>query len=380
MTATQKNKNRKPISPSVLRELWARSAGRCAICNKVLWRDARTKSSGNRGHIAHIVAAEPKGARGDSIRSAQLCTDYANLMLACYDCHDEIDSLETRDNYPEERLLLMKQSHEARIERLTGIQQDKASDILLFGANIGDHAAPIQVRDCYQAVTPDFYPANANPIILSFINSSICDDQNDYWQFETKNLENQFRQKVQERVQLGELPHLSVFALAPQPLLIRLGALLGELKSVVVYQPHREPKTWRWREPQQSVSFQIHRPERHSSVVALNLSLSATITNDRIHAIVGTDCAIWMLTHEQPHPDFLRTAGQLADFRNIVRQLLNEVKARHGQTATLHVFPAMPASMAVELGRVRMPKADLPFMLYDQNNHSNGFTRALIIN
>jgi hypothetical protein len=45
----------------------------------------------------------------------------------------------------------------------------------------------------------------------------------------------------------------------------------------------------------------------------------------------------------------------------------------------LHVFPAMPVSLAVELGRVRMPKADLPWLLYDQMNARGGFIRALVI-
>jgi SMODS-associated and fused to various effectors sensor domain len=38
----------------------------------------------------------------------------------------------------------------------------------------------------------------------------------------------------------------------------------------------------------------------------------------------------------------------------------------HGQDNTIHVFPAVPVSVAVELGRVWMPKADLPLSLYDE--------------
>jgi len=47
--------------------------------------------------------------------------------------------------------------------------------------------------------------------------------------------------------------------------------------------------------------------------------------------------------------------------------------------AMLHVFPAMPVSLAVELGRVRMPKADMPWLVYDQVNARGGFVRALTI-
>ncbi|WP_041259700.1 SAVED domain-containing protein [Fibrella aestuarina] len=377
-----KSKTRKPIPLHVVRELWARSAGRCAFegCNKVLWRDARTKRSSNRGYIAHIVAAEPNFKRGDPVRSPLLCQDYDNLMLLCDDCHDRIDGEHTWHEYTEVRLRQMKQCHEARIERLSAICDDQASEILLYGANIGQHGSPLAVNDCSLAMTPHFFPANASPISLGMVNSSIQDDQDLYWQVEQQNLEQQFRRKVHDRITSGEIRHLSVFGLAPQPLLIHLGTLLGDIVPSVIYQRHREPATWSWRELNNPVVFHVNPPEHDYATVALNLSLSATITADRIQAVLGPECAIWTLTHEQPHNDFLRTSNQLADFRNVLRRLLDAVKARHGQDTRLHIFPAMPAAMAIELGRVRMPKADVAFALYDQNHRTSGFTSALTIN
>lgn len=42
-----------------------------------------------------------------------------------------------------------------------------------------------------------------------------------------------------------------------------------------------------------------------------------------------------------------------------------------GEKTLLHVFPALPASLAVEVGRVWMPKSDLSLRLYD-NHRSHG--------
>jgi hypothetical protein len=58
---------------------------------------------------------------------------------------------------------------------------------------------------------------------------------------------------------------------------------------------------------------------------------------------------------------------------------LNAIKARHGQTTTLHVFPAMSVSTAIEMGRVRQPKADMPWKIYDQNNNLGGFVPAICL-
>lgn len=156
--------------------------------------------------------------------------------------------------------------------------------------------------------------------------------------------------------------------------------MLGDIVPTVVYQRHREPTGWLWRDPGPEVQLTVQPPEHDSPVVALNLSLSGTITNDRIQAVLGPDCAIWTLTHAQPHNDFVRTADQLAEFRVVARKMLDSIKARHGQDAELHLFPAMPVSMAIELGRIRMPKADSPFVLYDQNHLTGGFAKVFMIN
>jgi hypothetical protein len=59
--------------------------------------------------------------------------------------------------------------------------------------------------------------------------------------------------------------------------------------------------------------------------------------------------------------------------------LLDQIKAAHGQNTPLHIFPAMPVSLSVELGRIRMPKADMPWILYDQIANRGGFVPTLSI-
>jgi hypothetical protein len=75
----------------------------------------------------------------------------------------------------------------------------------------------------------------------------------------------------------------------------------------------------------------------------------------------------------------MKTREQLAQLRVVLRRLLDRIKARHGQSTTLHVFPAASVSAAIELGRVRQPKADMPWVIYDQVNDLGGFVQALSI-
>jgi hypothetical protein len=110
----------------------------------------------------------------------------------------------------------------------------------------------------------------------------------------------------------------------------------------------------------------------------LKLGVSATVSDDRIRTVLGADAAIWSLYVDEPHNDILRRPEDQAAFRTALRRLYDRIKARHGEAAILHLFPALPASLAIETGRVWMPKSDLPLRLYD-NHRSHGFILAFDI-
>lgn len=109
------------------------------------------------------------------------------------------------------------------------------------------------------------------------------------------------------------------------------------------------------------------------------LSLSATVTPDRIHAVLGSTCAIWTVTIDAPNCEFVKSREQLSDFRSQMRPFLDRIKAAHGQTTSLNIFPAAPVSLAIEIGRIRMGKADMPWRIYDQVNKRDGFITAISI-
>jgi SMODS-associated and fused to various effectors sensor domain len=108
------------------------------------------------------------------------------------------------------------------------------------------------------------------------------------------NLRHQFDVKVRGRVERQEIRHLSVFALAPQPLLIELGRLLCDIVPAAVHQRHREPASWRWASDGPPITFRTTEPDdRLPGKVTLKLAVSATVTDERLQAVAGGDAAIW---------------------------------------------------------------------------------------
>ena len=366
-------------SSSTRNILWTRAAGRCQFhgCNAPLIGDL---VSGNdkliRALVAHIVSAKPDGPRGDPIRSPLLVDDVNNLMLLCHDHHRLID-VEDKAGHPEDLLLAMKADHEERIEILTGLTTDRQTHILTFGAPIGSQESPLSYPSVRMAVLPAHYPACGRATHLEMTGCRYRDHEHAYWEFQRENLGRQFRERVAGRIETGEIRHLSVFGLAPQPLLIELGRLLCDICPADVHQLKREPKGWGWIAEGVAIQLRLRAPEQSGRIVALKLALSATVTDERIRKVLGNDVPIWSITADEPHNDVMRRSEDLAAYRRLLRLAYDRIKATHGHDAEIHVFPALPVSAAIETGRVWMPKADLPLIIYDENRHYGGFLRAV---
>lgn len=120
-------------------------------------------------------------------------------------------------------------------------------------------------------------------------------------------------------------------------------------------------------------------PVQAGGVVALKLGVSAHIDDDRITSVLGDDVSIWSLSAKNANNDVLRTPEDLSLWRRQVRAVLEAIKDKHGGGQMIHVFPAIPVSAAVELGRVWMPKAHPPMRVYDHNWALGGFRQTLDI-
>lgn len=363
-------------------QLWVKAGGRCQYsgCNIPLWLDELTIGQMNAGYIAHIVADSPNGPRGDSVRSPKLANDIANLMLLCGKHHKLVD-VDQVENHPEDLLIKMKDEHESRVQILTGINNNKKTEVVLYQSNIGPNQIRISQADAYRAVIPDFYPSREKCIQLGSVNSENRDHDADFWQYEIKSLRRQFNERIKPNLSDGSFQHISLFAIAPQPLLIYLGFLFSsELVTVEPYQLHRSPKGWSWSDQNEIQDVKIIEPTDKSGTPVLLISLSAEIHPRRITEAFNGSKAIWEVTIENPNSNFLNSKEQLEKIRVVFRKVLELIKFSHGNEPFLHVFPVMPIAAAIELGRTIMPKAHIPLKIYDQNNERKGFIEALSIN
>ncbi len=371
------------IPPKVTTALWVRAGGRCEYrgCNDELWEDNLTLAQMNRAYVAHIVADEPTGPRGDPQRSKMLAKDLSNLMLLC-DTHHRLIDKEQVAEHPEPLLLEMKAEHETRIETLTAIQVERRTRLLVLQANIGDHKGHVALDNIRSAVLPAHYGLR-DPLTIDLSTSALSEKDPGFWDTSARDIERQVQTRVAWK-NGQSVEHISVFALAPMPLLMVLGRALGDKTAADIYQRHRDTQSWAWPSGMYApLSISTVEPDgdwEGARDISIELSISDAIPATAIGAALpDIRVAAYALRAPKPSPTLVRAPQDVRDFGTTFQSLMSRIRSRHGEHCTLHMFPAIPVSLAVQLGRALLPKARAPIRVYDYDAKRQGFSYALTL-
>jgi hypothetical protein len=373
--------NNRGKSPREITKLlvWARAAGRCQFenCRKSLDHELISGTPDfNSAYLAHIVASSPRGKRGHPELSHVLADNADNIMLMCDEHHRVIDGEQTAGNFSVNRLQQMKKDHEEWVDTSLSSGPDSRSHILQFSAPIGPNETAVPFDDCVAAIMPQRTPAERLPIEMKIRGMRYKDSDPTYWDVQTDTLRSDFIEKIKGRFDNGGIWHLSIFGLAPIPLLMELGRLIPDISAADVFERHRDPQQWAWPEDGQEVHFSANQGSADVKKVALKLSITSEIEDERIISALEGDISIWEIRSHINGPGIIRSRSDLSRYRTIVRTTLDEIKNKHGMDVDLSVFPAIPVSCAVEFGRVWQPKAHPGFDIYDQAGQS-GFKKRL---
>lgn len=382
--------DRRPdLGTPLQRELWARAAGRCEFrgCNKLLYVDGLTQQRSNLATIAHIVSFSPNGARGDAIRSPQLAKDISNLMLTCKAHGSLIDNKDKEDDYPEDLLLEYKREHEDRIRMLTAITDEAQTHVLIVNAPIDGRRFEISTKAAYKAILPK-YSDSETPSSIDLSSITLPPSTEGVFSTLSAQLSGEVRSFHARLPQGHPDKSISVFALAPIPLLVHLGCELGDLHEVDLYQRHRETQSWTWDASDESDSdieiAQLYTVEVPTDVdpdaeVAIAISISASVGQQQIEATVGQNAAVFAIRARAPGPDFLRSKRRLELFGYEFRRLLENIRERYGRDKAVHLLGAIPSPVAIEVGR-SIRRYHPPFKVYEYDKPAESYVEGMTIN
>jgi hypothetical protein len=348
------------------------------MCNRPLVDDPHTGAGVSVGQIAHIVgwSKMPGSPRGEDELPIDARNDEANLMLLCYDQHRVIDNRSMWDIFDADTLRSMKRRHEQRIMQLTAIaDEDKTTVLRVIGAIRGASvsASPQTVAKALLAdgKFPDYALLGVDDLEVDLRPVPGEDPAGSaYWEAGRAMIADRL-QLLRAKVNREMVRHISVFAFGRIPLLVALGALLDDTIPTTVYANRRRgDEGWGWTPGADTAGFEfaVVRSGTDPLKVAVLFSISGSIDLNRLPSSVGETATVYEVrpVAVTPSPDVLATAAALDNFTAAWRGLLAHTEAEHPGLAQIEVFPAVPVTAAVAIGRVPMRDVHPQLRIYDR--------------
>ena len=333
---------------------------------------------GERAHIAGRSSSS-RSPRGEHDLDVALRDQPDNLLLACRTCHGEIDTPPNLDAFTVEKLRELKQRHESRIAQVLAVPPGRDTAVLRMHGTIGDSNVAI---DRSAAATAVLAHGRCARFLLSHDPTGIEIDlrmqpspsigHREYYDSCRRVIDNAFSRRIGPAVADGSIQHLSVFALARWPLLVHLGALLGDKLEADIYQRHRATDSWAWPvDPADSrFSFEVVCEGEAARDAALVLSMSAAVHMREVPKDLE-GCRLYRVApagHHSPHADVVDSPAALKSAETALRAVLADIEQFHKTARHLHVLGAAPLSVFVALGRVANREIHPPLILHDRVN------------
>ncbi len=372
------------------RRVWVRSGGRCAICNRDLLDGGLTCEPVSLGELAHIVGQQqttgsPRGLTAYPKSKRDLAD---NILLACGECHSEIDDARTLDLFTVEKLTAAKRDHEERIKHVTGLRGDQRTVVLRMIGQLRGRPLELAQRTAVEAVlaSSDRFPyfrlsydrlgveidLRSLPGELPTSGATQSGEPaptTEYYDAAKAAIDNVVDNVLNDGLTKGHVTHVSVFAWTRLPLLVYLGRKLGDGYSVDIYQRHQVRDSWAWPSSlNESTQFEFETPDGSSGTQAVLLaSVSGTVHQNEVptnlqHLPVFRVRAIGRTAEG----GIIDSRSTLTNFQVVLRKFFGELERQHKNIKRLHLFGALPMSAAIALGRIRDPIIQPSVVTYDR--------------
>ena len=345
--------------------LWAMSAGRCQKCGRLIYKHPKSDTISNFAQIAHCLPVGDKGPRCKYkvVDENNDINDISNLLLLCYDCHDEIDNAKENE-YTPYVLTQIKSDFELAVVKATNFTFSKPTKAIVYSPNL--HGRQQIITGMFNALFPSKYiDGNIELTLKNYQNYENITKAD--WDVEKNNLIKLFNKKVLPLIEENG-DNLSIFAVGAIPLLVTLGSLLSNKGNIDVYQLRKTPSSWEWESDIEDVKYStnvIHEMDSSEDIIVL-LSLSGKVnTENALKSKDFKNYSAYEISIENQNDDFLRTQNHLNDFIKAFRLLKEIYGKKCCKGAKLHIFGAIPNSIAIEIGRQRNSNFELPYVTYE---------------
>lgn len=384
----------KQISDATKRAVWNASAGRCMYrgCSADLTSTPLVAGHTNIGYLAHIVASDPDGPRGDYQESHALSDDPENIMLMCDAHHRLIDRVDEAGHSTELLRAMRKERCDTLRNLLDDLSHPRAQAITLL-ADIANVATVASERDIRAAMHQQ--KTSPLPIISSPINRSNRDGRTapGFWNHVLHEHENDFREV--RRLFAGATSgncaikpeRTAVFPLMTVPMLFLCGRMAGQASAVDLYQYDRDQATWQWnyaKAPQPQGTFLMELGHgTPTSEVLLSIELTASLDVSKLpqalqDGLQQKQIAWVRIVTPSPHYGCIARPEDLEQFSSVAAMVIRHINDVL-RAQRVHLIGLSPASTLFRFGQMLQAGHHPDCVTYDRPDNATGFVPAILI-
>lgn len=363
--------------------VWARAAGRCVLCATWLIGSTSYLHSTSLGEIAHNAGATSGklSPRGQSTLTASDRAKEENLLLLCHACHRMVDDPEAAEYYTNEYLTAKKAEHEARVRSVTAFSTLTPAVVLQLTATIRGTYAPANARQMAESLRLAGLLLSGEDPRDSTIVIEAKDAETADWTWDRgKSLVDTHVDALRRRLAQNGATTTAVFAIGPIPLLAYLGHRLDNKADVRLFNRSRTDGVFAWTWPSlepAAPEFVTSAPSADGSIteVVVTVGVTAPIDTDRIPPELASLPVVSLQPVQLAGTDVIAGPLGLEAFSNAWRKTLASIESLYPKTTLVHVIAAVPAVVAIEMGRAHMRDAQPRLAIYQRT--ADSYTRAL---
>ncbi|NCU29891.1 SAVED domain-containing protein [Candidatus Saccharibacteria bacterium] len=378
----RKRTTRPSISEQTKIIVWATAAGRCTLCNEYIAGNDNLGETVPVGELAHNVGWSTNSPRGEESDDFDRSSP-DNLLLVCRNCHKPTDTKVER--YTVDWLRQRKIDHEKRIKQLTSIGANRSAVVLRMVGVIRNVPPELTHETVLDALVTEgyfpMYPLNSHKREIEI---NLMDRVNpgtpEYFTEGARHIDGVLP-SVLDSVK-DDTTRIAVFGFARIPLLIHLGARLDDKVRTIVFQRQRKDtgNAWSWPTPKKDPApeFAVKEIRTGTDVtkITLLLNISGTIKHEELHASIDERYSIYSIEPAgavASGPELIDSPVALSNFEQTAREFFATLENDHGKIGHISVFPAVPLSCAITLGRVLMPDISPILDVYDRDGDGKFF-------
>ena len=279
----------------------------------------------------------------------------------------------------------LKQEHEARIRLLTEIGADRKAIVVRLVGPVRGVSPELTYNTVLTAATaagifPDTLPNTYRNAVEIDLREYSEGTKGAFTACAAKI--NDVVTRINEGIKRDQISRLAIFAFARIPLLVHLGAQLDDKVQTLIFQRQRvdDENAWRWPvdpPPPPAFTFENLHSGDDPGRVALVLNISGTIQLRELPRAIQETYTIYGLSPVSPivsGPSVISSPAALSSFERTVRGFLAHIEKVHGKISEISIFPAVPISCAIALGRTLMPHVSPSLLLFDRNEQNQFFS------